>query len=294
MTGDGGKNPNDPHTFHSTHHAHIKAADPGMPVSQIVIVGLIIAVLGGGGLWYLNRAGEDNKLNSLFSSSEARKISTSMGQRGDITLSDGSTLNIGPATKLTIIPDYNKQYRGVKVEGTAKFDVKPSSGAPLEVRAGGGVFVLNEGAFVIRSYDDEGGVTFKLTTGTVQMRAKDVRRDVTAPAALHIGKDSSVSDAEAGAVEIATAWADGKVIFRDLPLGDVLPLFNRYYAMTIDVKDKSLLTRRVTMEAALDSKLKAIAALEASAFVKFAYDGQAPVLRDDPAAAAKAAKAAKK
>ena len=84
------------------------------------------------------------------------------------------------------------------------------------------------------------------------------------------------------------------MIFRDLPLGDVLPLFNRYYAMTIEVKDKSLLTRAVTMEAALDSKLKAIAALEASAFVKFAYDGQSPVLRDDPAAAAKAAKAAKK
>jgi hypothetical protein len=44
------------------------------------------------------------------------------------------------------------------------------------------------------------------------------------------------------------------------------------------------------MEAALDSKQKAISALEESAFVKFAYDNNKPTLKDNPAAAAKAAK----
>ena len=53
------------------HHVHLKT-EARMPVSQIVIVGLIIVVLGGGGLWYLNRKGEDNKLNSMFNSSETK------------------------------------------------------------------------------------------------------------------------------------------------------------------------------------------------------------------------------
>lgn len=149
MAGDGGKSTNQPHTG-AQHHAKI-TTDQGMPLKKIVTVGVVAAVLGGGALWWLNRAGEDNKLNMLFSSGEVRNISTVNGQRGDITLSDGSKLSIGPATKLVIIPKYNELYRGVKVEGTANFDVKASSGVPLEVRAGGAVLVIDEGTFVVQA-----------------------------------------------------------------------------------------------------------------------------------------------
>lgn len=285
MAGEGGK-PQAPH-----HHPHIRTADAGMPMSQIIIVGLVVAVLGGGSIWYLNRAGEDNKLNSLFHSQDSRKISTASGQRGDITLSDGSKISIGPATKLTIIPDYNKQYRGVMVEGTAAFDVKASSGTPLEVRAGGGAFVLDEGGFVVRAYPDEDGVIFNLTAGKALVRAKDTRREVSSPTMLRVAKDSTVGDVDAATVEVATSWSSGKMMLRGTTLRDALPLFDKYYALKFDVKDAKLLDRSVTIEAELDSKQKAITALEKSAYVKFAYDGTTPTLRDDPAAAARAAKA---
>lgn len=295
MAGDGGKPTNQPHPDHPSHphhphhHAHIATADEGMPLKQIITVGVIVAVLGGGALWWLNRKGEDNKLNTLFMSKDVRTISTVNGQRGDLTLSDGSKLNIGPATKLVIIPKYNEQYRGVKVDGTVSFDVKASAGVPLEVRAGGGTLVLNEGAFVVRGYSDEGDATFKLTSGSGEIRGKDARKQITGPASVHFSKDSVMSDGDAAAVEVATSWADGKVVFKDLPLSDVLPLFNKYYAISLEVADKALLTRPVTMEAALDSKQKAISALEESAAVKFSYDGSKPILKDNPAAAAKAA-----
>src|SRR5262249_35703961 len=97
------------------------------------------------------------------------------------------------------------------------------------------------------------------------------------PAALKVGKDSTLSDAPADAVDAATSWIDGKVIVKDMQLKDVLPVLNKYYALTLDVADKSLLSRPVTMEAALDSKQKAIDALEASAQVKFYYDGAKPM-----------------
>ena len=293
MAGEGDKPTHQPphpdHAFHSKHHAHIKTADAGMPVGQIATVGLIVAVLGGGGLWWLNRKGEDNKLNTLFASKDVRIIPTMNGQRGDITLSDGSKLNIGPSTKLTIIPKYNDLYRGVKVEGSASFDVKPSPNIPLEVRAGGATFVLNEGAFVVRGYDDE-DVILKLTAGSGEVRAKGTRRQLTAPAAVKIAKDSTLTDADMAAADVATSWVDGKVVFKGITLKEVLPLFVRYYAMNIEVKDAALLSRPVNMEAQLDSKQKAITALEQSAFVKFAYDGSKPMLKDDPAAAARGAK----
>ena len=287
MAGDGGKSTNQPHTG-AQHHAKI-TTDQGMPLKKIVTVGVVAAVLGGGALWWLNRAGEDNKLNMLFSSGEVRNISTVNGQRGDITLSDGSKLSIGPATKLVIIPKYNELYRGVKVEGTANFDVKASSGVPLEVRAGGAVLVIDEGTFIVRGYADEGEAFFKLVSGSGELRSKGERRQVTGPVSVRISKDSTMADADADAVAVATSWADGKVVFKGALLKDVLPQFNKYYAMTLQVTDEALLARPVTMEADLDSKQKAITALEASAFVKFSYDGSKQILKDNPAAAAKAA-----
>ena len=293
MTGDGGKPTNQPHhdlPHHPHHKPHIPTTETKTPRSQMALVGVGVAVLAVGSLWWLNRAGEDNKLNTLFTSNETRKISTVNGQRGDITLSDGSKLSIGAATKLTIIPKYNDLYRGVKVEGTASFDVKASPSIPLEIRAGGASFVLAEGALVVRSYQDEDGGFLKLTAGSGELRAKNVRRKLTAPAAVRIGKDSTITDADAAAADAATSWADGKVVFKGLTLKQVLPLFVKYYATDIEVKDEALLSRPVEMEAPLDSKLKAITALEQSAYVKFTYDGTKPILKDDPAAAAKAAK----
>ena len=293
MTGDGGKpnsNPHPDHPHHPHHTPHIATAETKTPIGQMLFVGGIVAVMAGGSLWWLNRAGEDNKLNTLFASNEARKISTINGQRGDITLSDGSKISIGTATKLTIIPKYNDLYRGVKVEGTAGFDVKASPNIPLEVRVGGAVFVLSEGALVVRSYDDEDGGFLKLTAGSGELRGKKMRRQLTAPAAVRIGKDSTISDADATAADVATSWVDGKVMFKGLTLKEVLPLFVKYYATKIDVKDEALLSRPVEMEATLAGKKEAIAALEQSAHVKFTYDGTTPILKDDPAAAAKALK----
>lgn len=272
-----------PHAQKGHHQSQMGTVGTGMPLSQIAIVVLIVVVVGGAGIWYLNRKGEDSKLNIAFKSSEVRKISTSNGQRGNMTLSDSTTLAIGPATSVTIIPDYNDAYRGIQVDGTVAFDVKYSPNTPLEVRAGGAAVVMDSGSLVVRDYSDEGDGIIYLKSGTALVRAKDVRRQVTAPARLAIGRDSTLTEADSAAADLATSWSTGTVQIKDMPLGDVLKLFTKYYALTMKADD-ALLTRPVTLEANLDSKQKAIDALEASAAVKFGYDGSQPVLRDNPKA----------
>jgi ferric-dicitrate binding protein FerR (iron transport regulator) len=297
MAGEGGKPKNEPHAFHSSHHAHIRTADSGGGSNQILIVAVIVAIVGGGGIWYLNRAGEDNKLNTLFNSQDARKMPTNNGQIGTVTLSDGSALSIAPATKLTIIPDYNKQYRGIKVEGGLKIDVKSSPNTPLELRAGGAALVLNEGSVVARAYPDEDEAYIRVVSGSGEVRAKEARRQLTGPVTIKVAKDSTISDADAAAADGALAFADNKVMLTNVPLGKALPLLQKYYGFNPDVPDKALLDRPVTMEGTLGgSNKEAIKALEAAAFVKFTYEGTnpKPILKDDPAAAAKAAKAAPK
>ena len=124
----------------------------------------------------------------------------------------------------------------------------------------------------------------KVTSGSGELRAKDARRQVTGPVAVKISKDSSITDADAAAADLATSWVGGTVKINEMPLKNVLKLFDKYYALNMKVTDEGLLARSVTMEAQLDSKQKAINALEASAGVKFAYDGSTPTLKDDPRA----------
>ena len=97
--------------------------------------------------------------------------------------------------------------------------------------------------FLCDVYPDEGDAYLKLTEGSGEIRAKEARRQLTAPASVKISKDSIVTDADAAAADAATSFADGKVVWHNVPLGNVLPLFNKYYAMNMEVSDKSLLTR---------------------------------------------------
>ncbi|HVZ49273.1 MAG TPA: FecR domain-containing protein [Gemmatimonadaceae bacterium] len=285
MAGTGGANkPAQPH-----HRPHVATAE-GANIKQIVIVGVIVAVFGGGGLWYLNRKGEDNKLNTLFKSQDVRHINTSNGQMGDVTLGDGSALSIAPATKLTIIPDYNKAYRGIQVEGGLKIDVKPSPNTPLELRVGGAALVLNEGSVIARAYPDENDGYIRVVSGSGEVRAKDVHRPVTGPVTVRVAKDSTIADADQATADAALAFADKKVVLNNVPLKDVLPLLLKYYGLNPDVPDKALLDRPVTMEGTLGgSNKEAIAALEKAASVKFTYEGTnpKPILKDNPAAGGK-------
>jgi ferric-dicitrate binding protein FerR (iron transport regulator) len=280
-----GQEPKHGHDIAAARHQtaeHIAHVQTGTPISQMIVVGLIVVVLAGVGIWWLNRKSEGGALNTLFVSKDARNIATVNGQRGDITLSDSTVVRIGPATKLIIIPEYNERYRGIRVEGTAAVSVGRSN-TPLEVRVGNAAVVARSTAFVVRGYPDEDEVFIKLTEGNVYVRVGDTRRDMTAPSAIQVAKDGTISEPSADAIDQATMWADGKVVFRNLPLKDVLPRFDKYYALKMKVADDAILSRSVTMEAEIDSKLKAIAALEKSAMVKFGYDGTTPMLRDAPA-----------
>ena len=133
----------------------------------------------------------------------------------------------------------------------------------------------------------EGQVTVQVGTGAA--------RTVNAGGALAVSKTGEMQEPSADALGVAFSWMDGKVVIENRPIKDALTELRRWYGLELVVKDSSLLARPVSMSVELSSKKDAIAALEKSGHVKFAYDKQTPVLLDAPAAAAKpAAKAATK
>src|SRR5437763_1990050 len=81
---------------------------------------------------------------------------------------------------------------------------------------------------------------------------------------------------EPTAVELqeATSWNDKTLTIANRQLRDVLSQLKRWYGVDIKVPDLTLLDRRVTLQASLDSPKEAITGVEQSANVKFGYEGK--------------------
>ena len=125
-----------------------------------------------------------------------------------------------------------------------------------------------------------GGVTVKTSFGA----SGDQSRAVEAGAAVTVNANGVIADATPDDVAMAVGWTDDQFVVVDRPLREVVPLMNRWYRLDLNVAEERLLDRKATVRAPIGSSRQAIEQVEATANVKFGYDGDNKVLRDAAAA----------
>jgi ferric-dicitrate binding protein FerR (iron transport regulator) len=286
----GGKHAGGKHAG-GTHRAEKPQGDGGRGVMIAVGVLLLIGAAVGG--YFVLQSGEHGVATGSYTLPDAKQVSVTAGQRGNLPLGPGDTAAIGSESKITVGGDYGTKVRAVKVEGSANFRV--SSGPHFEVNAKDASISTTGGSFAVRAYTDDPAIIVRVKEGEVKVDAAKDSRTVTAGKSVSIAKDGTMSEPAAEVVDQALGWTDGKVAFTNAPLKVVMAEFGRWYNLPVTTTDTSLYTRPVTMSVALESKKDAIAALEESASVKFTYDKDSkPVLQDAPPKPAKAAAPARK
>lgn len=276
------------------HHVEHVDAESGRGVMIAVGVVLLIAAAYGG--YRLLQSSDHGLAMGSYTLQDAKTVSVTPGQRGNLPLGPGDTAAIGSDSKITVGGDYGAKVRAVQVDGSANFRV--SKGPRFEVDTKDVYVFTNEGAFAVRAYKDDPGVIVRVKEGEVAVTSLKGTQSVAAGKSLAVAKDGTMSEPSPEAVTQALGWTDGTIAFTNTPLKEVMSEFARWYNLPVTTKDTSLYSRPVTMSVALESKKDAIAALEQSASVKFTYDKDSkPVLEDappKPATPAKATKAAKK
>jgi ferric-dicitrate binding protein FerR (iron transport regulator) len=281
------------------HHA----ADPGRPhqaaphivgsakrsLAGPILGGLGLVAVTAGILWYLNVKGQQTAVTRSFTSPKATIAASAASQRSSVSLSDSSTVKLGAETKVTVPPGFGDADVGrvVKLEGSATFVVTASETSPFDVRAGQLAIVAKGTEFTVRAYANEDAVTVRVKTGQVVITGAASPRTLNAGNAVAIGKDGTITEPSADALDRALGWTDGRFVVANMTLKDLLPELKRWYPLEPSVKDKALLDRRATMNVSLDSTKAAIAALEKTAQVKFTYEGLKAVLVDAGGAARK-------
>ncbi len=200
----------------------------------------------------------------LLSQFSAVEYETGHGEQARIVLADGSIAYLN--TNSSIHVDYARNARRVEIsQGEVWFDVEPDAARPFIVagryasaRAVGTAFTVREHTDFTRIKVTEGIVAFTPQIGALQAASERLtigEQGTVGPA--HSGVDTFEVDAELG-------WQRGQLIYRDVPLEDLLVDLNRYLPRAMTVNDPALSRTRVSAVLTLDDQDAMLEALRVS------------------------------
>ncbi|MGF6097768.1 FecR family protein [Pseudomonas sp. 18175] len=167
---------------------------------------------------------------------------TGFGETRDITLSDGSVVQLDSHSAIAV--DIAGNHRDVKLlSGQAFFKVMPDKSKPFHVWTQTLQVTVTGTAFNVDTQQDSVAVQ----QGSVNVNERQAGRPL---ASLVPGQRLTY---RAGQAELsafspsqAAAWRQGQLIADDLPISDVLAQLRRYTPAIIVLRDKQLGAQRVT------------------------------------------------
>ncbi|TWC67877.1 FecR family protein [Pseudomonas sp. SJZ103] len=173
------------------------------------------------------------------------EFSTRVGEHRQVALPDGSVLDLNSRSVVAV--HYEKDRRGVELkQGEAMFSVEHDTRRPFVVDAGAGQVTVTGTRFDVRRDDDQTRVMVE--AGTVKVQGHSVDNVVTLTAGLGTQVDSKGRVAAAYDVntEELTAWRNGKLVFNNASLSEVVREVSRYREQPLRVGTPAVGRLRLT------------------------------------------------
>ena len=164
---------------------------------------------------------------------------TGNGQRANITLTDGTTVALGVASRLEVPADYPAGDRTVRLQGEAVVTVMHHTGIPFTVLVGSATARVMGTSFLVRNY-----ATDRLTTVAVRDGKVSVQTAVQPPVVLTTAQQLMTDGVKAASVQPADwtqfSFATGTLVLHRRRLSDAIPELDRWYNADIRVNDTAL------------------------------------------------------
>ena len=240
--------------------------------TAIAIAATVLVVLGGVLVW---RALEPRSTASVFA--------TGIGRTATVRLADGSTVTLGPSSRLQVPAGYGKAGRTVKLVGLALFAVRHDATHPFAVQAGAAVIRDLGTEFVVS--DDAGTVAVVVKSGSVALGGSAV---ADTPVVLRPGQRGTLRQnrilvERARAADTDVAWTRGRLVFEDAPLDRVRADLRRWYGVELQVADASLARRHVTASFAGEPVQQVVDVIALALGARVEWRGSTAVLQAAPA-----------
>jgi ferric-dicitrate binding protein FerR (iron transport regulator) len=266
----------------SRHEAaeHIGEITREQSMWKAIVVGALLVAALIGVAFYIDYLGADQKVATAVASTDARVVTSLPAQIGVVTLDDGSKVRLAPESKLSIPKAFGKTMRSVKLEGAGVFDVAKGGKQDFQVLSRNAIVQAKGTGFTVRAYPEDKGATVVVSDGSVLVRRGKELKTLTAGQSLFVRDSGVMAAATPDERDAADAWRNGTLAITNASLREVLPQLRRWYSLTVSVPQESLLTRRVSLRASLDSSRQAIRGVEQSTGLEFGWVGQNMVFKE--------------
>ncbi len=168
---------------------------------------------------------------------------TAVGQRQNLDLADGSQVLLNTDSAFASDIDGRRRVAHL-LRGEAYFDVARDTSRPFEVNAGPVQISVLGTAFAVRYLDDATEVSVAHGQVEVHARNSGARIHLSAGDSIRIDQDGAGNRVRASTDQLA--WVQGRLVFDDRPLREVLAELRRYYPGWIFSGSERLNDLRVT------------------------------------------------
>lgn len=218
--------------------------------SAVLATLLVIALMGG---WW------------FAAGFEAAEYRTAKGERRTVVLADGSTITMN--TDTVVAAEYSFASRTVVLlKGEALFAVSHAGRRPFDVEAGNRVVRDVGTQFVVRREGQNVLVT--VVEGAVEVQRFEDKASTESWQMLTAGEQVSyrqggpLSPVKMVSLAASTAWVEGKAMFEDRPLSEVIQEMGRYQGGEIRVLDPRIGALKVSGMFRVDDREGFLRALE--------------------------------
>jgi ferric-dicitrate binding protein FerR (iron transport regulator) len=174
-------------------------------------------------------------------------VQTNAGTRTMLTLPDGTEVILNSSSKLVYPSVFNGKERRVTLEGEGYFSVAHQPEHPFKIDIPGRGFeaeVLGT-QFNLQAYSSDEELRAILINGSLRINYSNSSGERTQT--LLQPSDKAIFDTKTKSLmvenvdtEYETAWIQGKLMFKETPVSEVLNRLSHYYNIAFEIKDKEI------------------------------------------------------
>lgn len=173
-----------------------------------------------------------------------RIYATHRGERVTVRLADGSSVVLGAQSTLRYGSSFGRDNRNVYLDGEAYFTVAHHAAAPFVVYTAHSATQVLGTEFFLKAYPADSGAQIAVTDGKVALRAR-----AAAPGSgvslvygdvARIDAQGLMTVARGVPVDAYAEWTHGRLPFVHSKMSDVVAELERWYDVTIVVRDSTL------------------------------------------------------
>ncbi len=182
-----------------------------------------------------------------------KEISMDKGQRGSVTLSDGTKVFLNSESKISLPNVFEEDVRTVYLEGEAYFDVVKNPQKPFIIQTRSTIVEVLGTSFSIRSFPEEKVVTTAVEEGVVSFRGSTENNDNgVILTAGNLGtfniEEESITTEEIENLEIYLGWKNGYLFFQDASMEKVKLALERKYDIQVEFDTSEIEELQLTAE----------------------------------------------